>query len=329
MSHIGEKIRNERLKRNLSIEELSSKTTVRSHIIEAIESGNFNIMNEFYIKSFIKKLCDYLEINETEIIIKKAANEDQPKIDDNIQRNEQIEQIESKKHKQKKEKPKKVITSTVTQSSSDYSEIFKKKKIKYSINPAIINYIIYSAVALFLVLAIYFIFFFDTKKIFEEKQYIQDTTSVEEKSDNVLSEFFTKSDSLTIKAVARDTAWLRIEIDGQKSEEILMYPGMERLWNAWEYVVINQGNFGAIKFYRNDEHIEIPGKRGSIVKNIRITRNEVINSTPWNEDPTTKIDAIKEVPKNTRRYKDQNNQFKIIEPSQPVQKIPLKKDTIR
>lgn len=329
MSHIGEKIKQERIKRGLSIEELSKRTTVRAHVIEAIESGNFTIMQEFYIKSFIKKLCKYLEIKEEidfipDEFIQKTKEEEPILID------EKETKAEQRKQKLNKKEPKKVTTSTQSQSNSDYSEIFKKKKVKYTINSEIINYVIYSAVALFLILAIYFIFFFDSKKIFEEKQYLQDTTKIEEQADNVLAEFFTKTDSLTIKAVARDTAWLRIEIDGQKSEELLMYPGMERSWNAWEYVIINQGNFGAIKYYRNDEAIEISGKRGSVVKNIRITRNEIVSSTPWSDDPTTKIDAIKEVPKNTRRYRDQkNNQLQIIEPSQPVQKTPLKKDTLR
>lgn len=325
MSHIGEILKAERSRRNLSIEEISKITSIRAHIIEAIENGEFNVLPEVYIKSFIKKLCEFYEID-----LNTASQESK----ENENLTEQITEKEEKhkeKDKKKKEKPKKIVTSTEVKTKDDYTEIFKKRKINFGINPSVINYLIYALIAVFLGLAIYFTFFFDTKKLFEEKQYVQDTTTIEPPTDNSLMSFFSKTDSLTIKAIANDTAWIRIEIDGQKSEELLMYPGMERSWNASEYVIVNQGNFGAVKFYRNDELLEIPGKRGSVVKNIRITRNEILNTTPWQDDPTTKVDAINEVPKTTRRYKDKdkNGQIKLIQPSQPAQKPIIKRDTIR
>ncbi len=342
MSEAGKILKSERLKRNLSIEEVSKTTSIRTHIIEAIENGRYNVLPEIYIKSFIRKLCNLYEISDLSFQLqeldesKQEAAEEITEAEPEVAPAEKSEFAEEKsatKHgKKKKEKPKKIVTSTEVSQSKDYTEIFRKRRVRFSVNPVFINYIIISTIAIFLLLVIYFVFFFDTKKFLEEQRYMQDTVAekVESSVENKLTEFFNKSDSIVIKAVARDTAWMRIEIDGARSEEFLMYPGMERIWNVGEFAIVHQGNFGAIRFYRNDELLEIPGKRGAVVKNVRITASEVLSVNPWAEDPTSRVDAIENVPKNIRRYKQkQDEPIKLIQPSEPIQKKPLIKDSIR
>ncbi|GEM_PF-737519 len=348
MKETGEILKSERLRRNLSIEEVSRATSIRVHVIEAIENREYNVLPEVYIKSFIKKLCNFYEISDLSIqqagqsTGHKQKTEEPSIIAEPQEAPAEIdaqheENLAAKSFKKKKEKPKKIVTSTEVLQSKDYTEIFKKRKVRFSLNPVFVNYIIFSVIAIFLLLVIYFVFFFDTKKFFEEKRYVQDTVENNQSESNIeskLTEFFNKSDSIVIKAVARDTAWLRIEIDGARREELLMYPGMERSWNVGEFAIVHQGNFGAIRFYRNDELLDIPGKRGTVVKNIRITATEVLNANPWADDPTSRVDAVEEVPKNIRRYNDnkdkkKGNQIKLIEPSEPIQKKPLIRDSVR
>ncbi|MEJ5244209.1 MAG: helix-turn-helix transcriptional regulator [Bacteroidota bacterium] len=343
MNETGKILKSERLRRNLSIEEVSKATSIRTHIIEAIENGEYNVLPEVYIKSFIRKLCNLYEISDLSAQQEVPPAERKQEAAEPIATAEpdktttenadlEVEKPATKPVKKKKEKPKKIVTSTEVSQSKDYTEIFRKRRVRFSVNPVFINYIIISAIAIFLLLVIYFVFFFDTKKFFEEQRYVQDTATekTENNIENKLTEFFNKSDSIVIKAVARDTAWMRIEIDGARSEELLMYPGMERSWNVGEFAIVHQGNFGAIRFYRNDELLEIPGKRGTVVKNVRITASEVLNANPWAEDPTSRVDAIENVPKNIRRYNQKKDeQIKLIQPSEPIQKKPLIKDSIR
>jgi len=345
MKETGEILKGERLRRNLSIEEVSKSTSIRAHIIEAIENGEYNVLPEVYIKSFIKKLCNFYEIadltiqqelppeqkQETDAPPEQPIEPAEVPSDTDAQREQKPA---AKPTRKKKEKPNKIVTSTEVPPSKDYTEIFKKRKVRFSLNPVFLNYIIFSVIAIFLPLVIYFVLFFDTKKFFEEQRYVQDTTQNEQgdEIENKLAEFFNKSDSIVIKAVARDTAWLRVELDGTRSEELLMYPGMERVWNVAEFAIVHQGNFGAIRFYRNEELLDIPGRRGTVVKNIRITATEVLNANPWANDPTSSVDAVEEVPRNIRRYntdKKKENQIKLIEPSQQIQKKPLVRDSAR
>jgi cytoskeletal protein RodZ len=237
MNETGKILKSERLRRNLSIEEVSKATSIRTHIIEAIENGEYNVLPEVYIKSFIRKLCNLYEISdlssqqemppaerkqEAAEPIATAVPDEAPTESADLE----VEKPATKPIKKKKEKPKKIVTSTEVSQSKDYTEIFRKRRVRFSVNPVFINYIIISAIAIFLLLVIYFVFFSIRKSSSRnsDMRRTQPQRKTENNIENKLTEFFNKSDSIVIKAVARDTAWMRIEIDGARSEELLMYP---------------------------------------------------------------------------------------------------------
>jgi hypothetical protein len=58
-----------------------------------------------------------------------------------------------------------------------------------------------------------------------------------------------------------------------------MKPGQEEKWGASEYLLIDQGNVGSINFYRNGELLPMFGKPGTVVKNIKITKDKVLNTS--------------------------------------------------
>lgn len=360
MKHIGEQIKQARLEKHLSISDVSRETSIRPHIIQAIEDGDFTVLPEVYIKSFIKTLFDFFEIEQISIIEKEIkaeesnteqingtkAIESSDKINfDDIEEvaipPKKIEKViefipektddkgkkkikPEKKRKFDDEKPEFVSKSLPIESSkadSDFSEIFKRKRINIGMNPSLINYLVYAGVALVIIVAIYFTFFFNSgpfaSKKTQESTTKADTTIVES---NNLFDYFAASDTLSLVAKASDSAWLKIEIDGKRSEEMLMLPGMERNWSAGDFIILHVGNIGAVQFYRNGELLAPLGRKGSVVKNIRITRSEVLNSSPWNEDPSSRFGAVDEVPRETKRYtnqkKKEDEKPKTIEPSQ-------------
>ncbi len=322
MENVGKILKSARLKKNLSIDEVSDATKIRTYVIEAIEEGNFEIMPLVYIKSFIKTYAQFLNIDDSKFFepsnTKKEDRHEEVKVIDN--KDSIDDSVNFEKPIEKKFKKKKVVDPAPSEiPNTDYSEIFKQKKIKSGINPAIVNYIIYGVVALILFLVLYFTFFFDSKTFFgssDNNNAGGSDTTVVDKGNSLLS-YFDKPDSLTITAKAIDTAWLKIEIDGKESEEVLMTPPMEKQWSATEFIVINQGNYGAIEFMRNGVPIPPFGKKGSVVKNIKITKTEVINSSPWKNDSTSGIDANTAPLPATKRYKKKKEAqtIRTIEPA--------------
>jgi cytoskeletal protein RodZ len=261
MKEFGKIYKDKRKELNLSIEDVSDKTKIRPHILAAIEDGNFSILPSVYLKSFLKTYADFLKIPKEDI---------QPFMDELYKEQEEKKRAEEQARAESMERDKK-----------DYSEIFKNKAVKTIPKANIVNYLIYAAVSL-LVLALVYISIFsdgDEDTEFEqpggESDESGDTTVIKEEkeSKNLLSYF--ESDSLKLEARAVDTTWMQIEIDDQKMEEVLLYPGMKKTWSASEHFTVTQGNVGGIEFYRNGKKLKPFGAEGSVVKNVKITKDKV------------------------------------------------------
>lgn len=64
MAGLGETLRNERLKKELSLEQVSRRTNLNPKILNAMENENFeDVPGKFYIKNFLKSYLDAIEVD--------------------------------------------------------------------------------------------------------------------------------------------------------------------------------------------------------------------------------------------------------------------------
>lgn len=261
MQELANIIKKYREQKGVSLQELSDKTKIRKNILSAIEQGDFSLLPPVYGTSFLRTIVQYLEIPEEEY-------------------EEFISPI--------KKKEKEISKSTQKGSFKDYGSI--KGSIKLfglELNPNFMNYALYFAFGL-LVLVLLYISLFYEKELESEpnltgiEETLPDDEQIiiteEEDSDD---EDYSSTDSLTLRAVAIDTAWVRIDMDGQKLDEVLFVPKSSKTWRAKEYFIIHQGNYGAVEYRRNGKILEPFGSPGSTVRNVKITKDKVITPTPW------------------------------------------------
>ncbi len=101
----------------------------------------------------------------------------------------------------------------------------------------------------------------------------------------------TTSDSMQLEAIATDTVWLSVTMDGRRSEQVTLRPGERRQWYALQTIILSIGNAGGIELYRNGEPLPALGHRGEAVRYVKITPKDVIPSTSsW----TRKRDSVLE-----------------------------------
>jgi transcriptional regulator with XRE-family HTH domain len=266
MENIGQKLKNARKSRGLSIDDLCEKTKIRPHVVEAFENNDFSILPAVYTRSFLKTLFKELKIKD-EIVLpdnKKVENKTQDSTKNNTENSDIIPEdkkvVENPLKDEFKKKETKKTFGNETESEVNYTEIFKKRKAVKDYKPNLVNYIIYSVIGLVIIIAIYFSFFHSM--FFDENTKNNSITDAAEDSAVVISsenkDLFSnfipeKPDSIILRAKALDTAWLSIEIDGKTSEQMLMKPGMEKRWSAKEYFSITQGNTGALEYTRNNQ----------------------------------------------------------------------------
>ncbi|MBK7033936.1 MAG: DUF4115 domain-containing protein [Ignavibacteria bacterium] len=86
------------------------------------------------------------------------------------------------------------------------------------------------------------------------------------------------TDSLILTAIASDTAWISITMDGTRNQQAVLLPEGEYRWSAMEKFVVSLGNAGAIQFFRNGRPLPAFGRSGEAVREIRISRKDVTAS---------------------------------------------------
>jgi cytoskeleton protein RodZ len=325
MNEIGIKIKDARIKQNLSVKELSEKTKVRVYVIEAIEKGDFSVMPDVYINSFIKSLCLFLKIEVPEIQQVKPTKSRPHKFDS--------EAIESIPVIKQTNKPITFTTESLninnnkSSTNTTFKNIFKNNYINKERRYAILNSVVYFVLFLAVASAIYYGFYSINKSSsrLDNSEVVagSDTVSLEDESSNLFA-YFEKPDSLRLTAKAHDTVWIRVLTDGTALNESLLKPGMEESWAAKEYFIIDMGNVGGANIFRNEEKLPIFGKQGSVVKNVKITATEVTNIYPQ------KPDSLKSSSRKKASVK--NEEPRMIQQSSIQTNSPLlkpNKDTLR
>ncbi|NMA01999.1 MAG: helix-turn-helix domain-containing protein [Clostridia bacterium] len=81
MVGIGEKLKEARLKKNLTLTDVENITKIRARYIQALEEENFKILpGNVYIKGFLKTYAKLLELDEKELIA--AYEETEPQVEE-------------------------------------------------------------------------------------------------------------------------------------------------------------------------------------------------------------------------------------------------------
>ncbi len=258
METLGTKLKSAREKMNISLEKASEITQIRTHILDAFEKGNFNILPAVYAKSFVINYAKMLKIDISEI-------------------KDELDEIFPDYKKQ------------VPQKTEDVTKHKKRSKKYWEFNSdnrtKIVSLIIYFVIFIAIILIIYLTFIDKETVLLEENEAnnetVGDTAIVKDEEENLFS-FYSKSDSLILEAIASDSAWMKIIIDGKKSEQVYFYPNLSKRWSAANDFILSLGNAGAIKLIRNGVELPPLGPVGTVVRNVKITETEVINSSkPW------------------------------------------------
>jgi hypothetical protein len=78
------------------------------------------------------------------------------------------------------------------------------------------------------------------------------------------------ADSLVLDALATDTVWVRLVIDGGWMREYAMLPGSRQRWKGRESFVLSLGDGGVVAFALNGRNLGILGKLARPLWNARI-----------------------------------------------------------
>jgi hypothetical protein len=130
---------------------------------------------------------------------------------------------------------------------------------------------------------------------------IDSSSSEDAASENVLQvedpTAIAPTDSIILTAIAQDTAWVSITMDGTRSQQVIVFPETDYRWSAMEKFVVSIQNAGAVQFFRNESPLPVFGKAGEAVREVKITRKDVTASNTAYKPPTQQAAPPKPAPK--------------------------------
>lgn len=255
--HAGALLRAKRTELGLSVSDISRLTGIRPTIIEAIEAGSLDVMPPVYMQSFIRRYARALGLDERSL----PTTTSEPH------------------HHAHKRTPTPAAPSKKTNTG------------------------IAIAIAIGVLGAAGYVLYRSTESNNQRQGNLEEVgapaETIRTAPSRGLLEYFgaTASDSMRLEAVATDTVWISVTVDGRRSEQVMLRPGERRQWYALQTVILSIGNAGGVELYRNGEPLPAIGHRGEAVRYVKITPTDVIPSTSsWARKRDSVLETLRSHP---------------------------------
>lgn len=256
MNPCSEELKQAREKLNLSLEDISIATKINVKFLQAIEEGKFDFLDQVYVRAFIRSFAKQVGLNPEECIKKYHQ----------FMMSKEIE-TDSKK------------TDELTVTAEKVPQQQKK-----SINQATILILISIIIILSLILILNL---FDDESTVSEREVsfqeavknleYQEILDKKTKADSLsnIEELTGNKDSLILFISAIETSWISVLIDNREKNEILLMPNKSVTWKASNSFKLTTGNAGALNVKLNTKTLPPLGKKGEVVRDINLSREDL------------------------------------------------------
>jgi cytoskeletal protein RodZ len=283
LDRFADQLRKARLKKGVSLQQMTAITRIDFKFLEAIDNGNFGFLPELYVKAFIKQYARAVDLDEQETIKKFEDAKAGKVIEDDEPKSLLEQKIEIDKTPQETEKEK--LTPIYDGSAPPPKTPAKPDKLKNKLR--VITYA--AGIVLIGVIVFFALFNRSSTIVVEELPYekvLEETKDrYQVKEDTVEPSPITfSSDSLTLQfanADSLDSAWVMVIYDDLRKEDFLLYPKNIKTVYATDNFKFTLGNSGVILLRLDNQLLNFEGKRGS-VRHYEVTKNGIqrLNSPP-------------------------------------------------
>ncbi len=246
---IGNKLRETRLAKGLTLQDVEEATKIRVKYIDALEKDQFDLLpGKVYVIAFLRNYARFLEINDDDLVQQYKLISAGPTDEDTLENSKEKKYHKHAEKKTAEEKP------------------LKNPKEKSNINTFLI-----AAVAIILVVAIAFYQnHTDEPDSNPEPQVVQNQddnnqTSPENPEPDPNADVKTDGVELILN-VTDAQCWMQINVDGQTTFSGIADPGETKTYVGQKSIYVKLGNAGAVDVVVNGENIGKLAPLGQVVE---------------------------------------------------------------
>ncbi|BAL82590.1 putative Xre family transcriptional regulator [Selenomonas ruminantium subsp. lactilytica TAM6421] len=253
---IGDMLRSERERQNLTIQDIAKGTSIRALYIEAIENGEYDkLPGKVYAKGFIRNYANFLKM-DADAIVHRFMEENHP---EDVAAAEEAKQQLAEAEVQNKEEVKQKLAM-----GSEYQE-----KVSSPSNRS--NNLLIALIVLLVAGGAYYLFAMDDSNAPKQPtkavtQTAKAPASAEKKAEEPKEAQPVKTDGVELVAKFTDKCWTQVVADGKTVYEGTMESGKTETWKGKDKVVITAGNAGAVEMKVNGKDMGKAGNVGQVVE---------------------------------------------------------------
>ena len=243
---LGDILREEREKQNLTVKDVEIGTSIRALYISAIEESKYDVLpGEVYLKGFIKTYADFLNLDGSEMVDLYKKQQSDLKKENNVL----VEEIVNEPKFEKQ----------IVQESNT----LEKPKFKKRLFIGFATLVVIGGIA-------YLGFGLDSEQVDKkipvaEKQVSVKTEKATEKVEKVETNNIKQVKGVAITAKYTSDCWTQIEADNKTVYEGTAKNGDVLSWQADNNIVVKVGNAGAVEINHNGKNIGKLGGSGDVV----------------------------------------------------------------
>ncbi len=277
LDKFADELRQQRENSGLTLQQMATKTRIDLKFLEAIDQGNFSFLPDLYVKAFVKQYAKTIGLDENIALKKFEAAREGNEFDPNPPAPiEEVKQAEVPKVElPKTEAPKPIEQSTAPLKSyvDDHKQKLDEDESKANSQLLIFGL---GGVAIIIIAAlVYFFIFNKSDKIIVEETPIEDLIEqgsqryVEEEgiSEQITSDSTmvpVSSDSLTLTFYAKETSWVFVVLDNNRTQEFTLSPNSKFSVAASREFKATVGNSGGVTVQLNNQPVDFTGRVGSV-----------------------------------------------------------------
>lgn len=264
---IGEKLREVRESKNLSIQDMEKETSIRALYIEAIEKGDYKTLpGEAYLRGFIKSYANSLGLDGAALVEEYKLEQGQAVPETSVD-----EQTAEETAVSEQSKVEKSVKPPVRTKLHGYGIVGNSQKSTGSVKGIVVGVFLVCLVCLGLYAAF----------VSEEEAPPAVSSAVKapetEPQSAELSRKEKSTDSVSVAAQApvepeididlklTGRCWLQVEVDDRVIYEGTAQKGEAFNWKGKQRVKITAGNAGAVEFMENGKEAGKLGREGEVV----------------------------------------------------------------
>ncbi|MDP4190413.1 MAG: helix-turn-helix domain-containing protein [Bacteroidota bacterium] len=291
---LAEELKEARLKKDITLQQLFAKTRIDIKFLEAIENGNFEVLPDVYLREFVKSYASAVGLDETTIMKKFDASKSGKDFDEK----HGSEKHTSEKHvsdrhiseprpsiKEEKPRPEPIRSERKKEYISPYDSTNQdnpEEPITIKNPKANLIWIALAGVLLIVALLLYLIFFrgsstqIITEKPYEEyldknSQRFEDTTAKASGQNSAKKDSLNRQntsmrpDSLSLLVKSTAKSWVKITADDNaKTFEFVLPANSQKYIKAKKNFTLIVGNSGAVELQLNNSPLNLNGKTGEV-----------------------------------------------------------------